>query len=219
MTSRQLHEEITPDLLLQAYRCGIFPMAESADDPRLHWYEPKRRGILPIDGFHIPRSLAKTVRRDAFEVVADRDFNATIAACAETAPARDNTWINGTIRRLYSALFDKGHCHSIEVYRDERLVGGLYGVAIGSAFFGESMFHRETDASKVALVHLVARLKRGRYRLLDTQFVTDHLALFGAIEIDKVLYQTLLAQALSVASDAATWKTPLSGMDAVALAR
>jgi leucyl/phenylalanyl-tRNA---protein transferase len=219
MTSRQLHEEITPDLLLQAYRCGIFPMAESAGDPRLHWYEPKRRGILPLDGFHVSRSLARTVRAEGFEVVADRSFDATIAACAEVTPARDNTWINATIRRLYRALFDIGHCHSIEVYHAGRLVGGLYGVSIGSAFFGESMFHRETDASKVALVHLVARLKRGGYRLLDTQFVTDHLAQFGAIEVDKALYQKLLAQALMLGSDASTWRTTLSGADAVAMAR
>lgn len=219
MTSRQLHEEITPDLLLQAYRCGIFPMAENADDPRLHWYEPKRRGILPLDGFHVPRSLARTVRAGGFEIMADRDFDATIAACAEVAPARDNTWINATIRRLYRALFDIGHCHSVEVYSSGRLVGGLYGVSIGAAFFGESMFHRETDASKVALVHLVARLRRGGYRLLDTQFVTDHLAQFGAIEIDKALYQTLLVQALVGQSDAATWRAPLSGTDAVLLAR
>jgi leucyl/phenylalanyl-tRNA--protein transferase len=219
MTSRPLHEEITPDLLLQAYRCGIFPMAESADDPRLHWYEPRRRGILPLDGFHIARSLAKTTRSDGFEVVTDRDFDATIAACAESAPARDNTWINATIRRLYRSLFDRGHCHSVEAYREGRLVGGLYGVSIGGAFFGESMFHRETDASKVALVHLVARLKRGGYRLLDTQFVTSHLASFGAVEIDKRLYQTLLAQALATQPRESTWRLPISGAEAIERAR
>jgi leucyl/phenylalanyl-tRNA--protein transferase len=153
MASRAPHEEITTDLLLQAYRCGVFPMAESADDPVLHWYEPKRRGILPLDAFHFSKSLAKTVRSDRFEVVADRDFDAVIAACATSAPGRENTWINGTIRRLYRDLFDMGHCHSVEAYLDGALVGGLYGVTIGGAFFGESMFHRATDASKVALTH------------------------------------------------------------------
>jgi leucyl/phenylalanyl-tRNA---protein transferase len=219
MASRAPHEEITTDLLLQAYRCGVFPMAESADDPVLHWYEPKRRGILPLDAFHFSKSLAKTVRSDRFEVVADRDFDAVIAACATSAPGRENTWINGTIRRLYRDLFDMGHCHSVEAYLDGALVGGLYGVTIGGAFFGESMFHRATDASKVALTHLVARLKRGGYRLLDAQFVTDHLATFGAIEIDKSLYQVLLAQAVVANGDRATWREPLNGEQALALAR
>jgi leucyl/phenylalanyl-tRNA---protein transferase len=219
MASRAPHEEITTDLLLQAYRCGVFPMAESADDPVLHWYEPKRRGILPLDAFHISKSLTKTVRSDRFEVVADRDFDAVIAACASAAPGRENTWINGTIRGLYRDLFDMGHCHSVEAYLDGVLVGGLYGVTIGGAFFGESMFHRATDASKVALAHLVARLKRGGYRLLDAQFVTDHLATFGAIEIDKSLYQVLLAQAVAAKSDRTTWREPLNGEQALALAR
>jgi leucyl/phenylalanyl-tRNA---protein transferase len=219
MALRQSPDEITPELLLQAYRCGIFPMAETAEDPALHWYEPKRRGILPLDGFHISRSLSKVVRSDRFDVVADRDFDAVIAACAQSAPGRDSTWINGTIRTLYRALFDRKHCHTVEAYRDGILVGGLYGVAIGGVFFGESMFHRETDASKVALVHLVARLKRGGYRLLDAQFVTDHLSTFGAIEIDKSLYHVLLAQALPSGPDQATWSQPLEGEMAVMLAR
>jgi leucyl/phenylalanyl-tRNA---protein transferase len=219
MASRAPHEEITTDLLLQAYRCGIFPMAESADDPVLHWYEPKRRGILPLDAFHISKSLAKTVRSDRFEVVADRDFDAVVANCASAAPGRENTWINGTIRKLYRDLFDMDHCHCVEAYLDGALVGGLYGVAIGGAFFGESMFHRATDASKVALAHLVARLKRGGYRLLDAQFVTDHLATFGAIEIEKGLYQVLLAQAVVANSDRTTWRDPLNGEQALVLAR
>jgi leucyl/phenylalanyl-tRNA---protein transferase len=219
MVARKSPEEITPDLLLQAYRCGIFPMAETADDPALHWYEPKRRGILPLDGFHISRSLSKTVRSDHFEVVADRDFDAVIAACAETVPGRENTWINATIRSLYRDLFDRQHCHTIEAYVNNVLAGGLYGVAIGGVFFGESMFHRETDASKVALVHLVARLKRGGYRLLDAQFVTDHLSTFGAIDIDKSLYHVLLAQALAATPDQTTWSLPLEGEAAVNLAR
>jgi leucyl/phenylalanyl-tRNA---protein transferase len=211
--------QLTPDLLLRAYACGIFPMAESPDDPALHWYEPKRRGILPLDGFHISRSLAKVVRSDVFEVVADRDFDAVIDACAAPAPGRENTWINGTIRDLYGALFRRGNCHTVEVYLDGALVGGLYGVALGRAFFGESMFHRATDASKVALVHLVARLRRGGYRLLDAQFVTDHLKTFGAIEIDRVLYQTLLAEALVAGVDAGTWDGAMPGAEALSLAR
>ncbi len=219
MASRRTPEEITPDLLLQAYRCGIFPMAESADDPALHWYEPKRRGIIPLDGFHISRSLRKTVRSDRFEVVADRDFDAVIAACAEVAPGRENTWINATIRELYRALFDRNHCHTVEAYEDGVLVGGLYGVAIGGVFFGESMFHRVTDASKVALVHLVARLKRGGYRLLDAQFVTNHLSTFGAIDIDKNLYHVLLAQGLPVKPDQKSWRDDLDGDRAVKLAQ
>jgi leucyl/phenylalanyl-tRNA---protein transferase len=219
MARHQEHQEITSDLLLQAYRCGIFPMAESADDPQLHWYEPKKRGIMPLDGFHIARSLAKKVRSDRFEVVADRDFDAVIAACAEAAPGRENTWINGPIRRLYRELFDKGHCHTVEAYRDDQLVGGLYGVAIGGAFFGESMFHRATDASKAALVHLVARLRAGGYRLLDAQFVTQHLSSFGAIEVDRSIYQVLLGQALAAKPGNAAWTAAMSGAQAVELAR
>ncbi len=164
MAAESKAPEITPDLLLQAYSCGIFPMAENADDPELHWYEPRRRGIMPLEAFHVPRSLAKTVRSGRFEVVADRDFDAVMAGCAAAAPGREKTWINATIRRLYRDLFDRGFCHCVEARRDGELVGGLYGVSIGGAFFGESMFHRATDASKVALVHLVGRLRRGGYR-------------------------------------------------------
>jgi len=208
--------EITADLILQAYGCGIFPMAESADDPELHWYEPRRRGILPLEAFHVSRSLAKAVRADRFEVTADRDFDAVLAGCASSAPGREKTWINGLIRSLYSELFARGFCHTVEVYRDGELVGGLYGVAIGGAFFGESMFHRATDASKVALVHLAARLRRGGYRLLDAQFVTSHLATFGAIEIDKRLYRTLLAQAVASEVDLSVWAAHPTGAEALA---
>jgi leucyl/phenylalanyl-tRNA---protein transferase len=216
--ARRSEPPLTADILLRAYACGIFPMAESPDDPALHWFEPRRRGILPLDGFHVSRSLAKRVRSDAFEVVADRDFDAVIAACAQPAPGRENTWINGTIRRLYGELFATGNCHTIEAYRDGQLVGGLYGVSIGRAFFGESMFHRATDASKVALVHLVARLKRGGYRLLDAQFTTAHLERFGAVEIDRALYQTLLDKALEDRGNTAAWAGPLSGQEALTLA-
>jgi leucyl/phenylalanyl-tRNA---protein transferase len=217
MSSRGAKDRITPDILLQAYRCGIFPMAESATSPSLHWYEPKRRGIIPLDGFHISRSLAKVVRSDRFEITADTDFDAVIAACASPAPGRENTWINDTIRDLYRQLFTIGHCHTIEARQDGILVGGLYGVAIGQAFFGESMFHIVTDASKVALVHLVARLKRGGYQLLDAQFTTQHLARFGAIEVEKALYQRLLEQAAPQHSQPETWIQPLSGEEAIHL--
>src|SRR5215475_12041983 len=174
--------EITPEVLLKAYACGIFPMAESAEDPALYWIEPEERGIIPLTGFHIPARLARTVRTEHFTVVCDRDFDAVIAGCGESKPGRGRTWINARIRKLYRGLFDIGHCHTVEVYDGDALVGGLYGVSLGAAFFGESMFHRARDASKVALVHLVARLKAGGFKLLDTQFVTDHLKTFGAIE-------------------------------------
>jgi len=164
--------EITPEILLKAYAAGIFPMAEDANDPSLFWVEPRERGIIPIDGFHVPKRLARTVRSDVFEVRVDRDFDGVIEGCASIGTDREKTWISGRIHDLYGALFDRGHCHTVEVYQDGRLVGGLYGVRLGGAFFGESMFHAVRDASKVALVHLVARPKAGRFSLLDTQFVT-----------------------------------------------
>jgi leucyl/phenylalanyl-tRNA---protein transferase len=211
--------EITADLLLKAYACGIFPMAENATDDELHWYEPKLRGILPLDGVHVPRRLARTLRNTSLQISADRDFDAVIETCAAAMPGRENTWINGTIRRLYRELFDRGHCHTIEVRDDQgALVGGLYGVALGGAFFGESMFHRVTDASKIALVHLIARLRRGGYRLLDTQFLTEHLRQFGTIEIDKRRYDVLLQQALPGQPDQTTWHMPLSGAEAIGFA-
>jgi len=193
--------EITPEVLLKAYACGIFPMAESADDPSLFWVEPERRGILPLDRFHVPRRLARTVRADRFQVRVDTAFDQVLDACATPAPGRRKTWINARIRRLYRELFARGHCHSVEAWREGKLVGGLYGVKLKRAFFGESMFHRETDASKVCLVHLVARLKRGGFALLDSQFLTEHLATFGAIEIERAEYQRRLGDALEGDAD------------------
>jgi len=193
--------ELTPELILRAYQAGIFPMAESVDDPEIFWVSPEMRGILPLDGFLVSRSLAKTLRRHDFQIRVDHDFDAVVDACAAPAAGREDTWINPTIRRLYRALFDDGHCHTVEVYRGEALVGGLYGLSIGGAFFGESMFHRATDMSKVALFHLVERLNAGGYALLDTQFLTDHLASLGGIEIPRARYETLLAEALPLAGD------------------
>jgi leucyl/phenylalanyl-tRNA--protein transferase len=198
--------EITPEVLIKAYSVGIFPMAESADDPSLFWVEPEQRGIIPLDGgFHISRRLARTIRSNKFEVHVDRDFDAVIDACAAPAAGRDSTWINKRIRRLYRGLFDRRQCHTIEAWRDGRLVGGLYGVKIGAAFFGESMFHFERDASKVALVHLVARLKVGGFKLLDAQFVTDHLLSMGAAEVSRVEYQIMLAKAVAAQAQFYCW--------------
>src|SRR4029077_17001811 len=177
--------EIPPEVLLKAYACGIFPMAESAEDPAPSWIEPEQRGVIPRDRFHISGRLARTVRGERFTVVCNRDFEAVIDGCAEPAPGRARTWINRRIRNLYSGLYRIGHCHTVEVYDGDALVGGLYGVSLGRTFFGESMFHRARDASKVALVHLVARLRVGGFRLLDTQFVTDHLKSFGAVEVPR----------------------------------
>lgn len=187
---------VTPSLLLRAYACGIFPMAEAADDPTLFWVEPKMRGVLPLDRFHLPRRLARTVRSDRFEVRIDTSFGLVIEGCAAARKGRRNTWINAPIRRLYSELFRLGHVHTVEAWRDGRLVGGLYGVKLGAAFFGESMFADERDASKVALVHLVARLKRAGFELLDAQFLTTHLAQFGAVEIPRDDYVPILEAAV-----------------------
>lgn len=182
-------------MLLRAYAAGIFPMAESADDPGLFWLEPEKRGIIPLDGLVVTRSLAKVVRQDRFTVTVDQDFDAVIAACSASTPDRKETWINARIRRLYGELFRMGHVHTVECRREGALVGGLYGVSLGAAFFGESMFHRERDASKVALVHLVARLRLGGFVLLDTQFVTEHLATLGAVEISRARYRRAVADA------------------------
>jgi leucyl/phenylalanyl-tRNA---protein transferase len=205
--------DITPEVLLKAYACGIFPMAEGADDPALYWIEPERRGIIPFDRFHVPDRLARTVRSDRFTVLVDRDFDGVLDGCAEPMPGRARTWINGRIRTLYRKLFERGDCHTVEVYQDDELVGGLYGVSLGRAFFGESMFHRVRDASKVALVHLVGRLKAGHYRLLDTQFVTAHLRTFGAVEVSRPAYHKLLDAALTGDADFAALPTdrPLLG--------
>ena len=171
---------VTPELMLRAYGAGLFPMAESRDDPTLHWFDPEERGILPLDSFHCPRRLMRTVRAGPYQVTTDRDFSLVIQGCAAAAPGREGTWINGDIESLFTELHRRGHAHSVECREDGALVGGLYGVSLGGAFFGESMFSVARDASKVALVHLVARLRLGGYRLLDTQFVTAHLSQFGA---------------------------------------
>jgi leucyl/phenylalanyl-tRNA---protein transferase len=211
--------DITPEVLLKAYSCGIFPMAESAEDPALYWIEPERRGIIPLERFHVPDRLARTVRSTRYSVVVDRNFDAIIDGCAEPSTGRARTWINARIRNLYRKLYERGDCHSVEVYDGETLVGGLYGVSLGRAFFGESMFHRTRDASKIALVHLVARLKAGHYRLLDTQFVTDHLRTFGAVEVSRPVYHKLLDAALVGEGDfgAMALNRPVSG--AAVLAR
>jgi leucyl/phenylalanyl-tRNA--protein transferase len=209
--------EITPEVLLKAYACGIFPMAENADDPSLYWVEPDRRGLIPLEGFHITRRLARTVRADRFEIYIDRDFEAVIDGCAEPQIGRSRTWINRRIRSLYCKLHEIGHCHSVEAWSDGKLVGGLYGVRLGRVFFGESMFHRERDASKVALVHLVARLRAGGFSLLDTQFVTSHLSGFGAIEVSKRAYNRMLERALEDEADFfALDPDPVSGATALA---
>ncbi|MGZ5861783.1 MAG: leucyl/phenylalanyl-tRNA--protein transferase [Methyloceanibacter sp.] len=189
--------EITPQVLLKAYACGIFPMAESAEDNALYWIEPERRGILPLDGLHVPNRLARTIRKGGFAVRFDHDFEAVIEGCAAPRSGRRSTWINGRIRGLYRDLFALGHCHTVEVYEGDTLIGGLYGVHLGRAFFGESMFSRARDASKIALVYLVARLRFGGFVLLDTQFVTGHLARFGAIEVGRAEFQRLLEGALA----------------------
>jgi leucyl/phenylalanyl-tRNA---protein transferase len=193
--------DISPEVLLKAYAIGVFPMAESADDPGLFWVEPEQRGLLPLNAFHVPRRLARTIRQQRFEIHVDGDFDGVIEGCARARDGRRNTWINGRIRRLYTELFRRGHAHTVEAWRDGRLVGGLYGLAQGSAFFGESMFAIERDASKVALVHLVARLKVGGFTLLDAQFITTHLRQFGAIEVGRNAYQRLLNQALATRAD------------------
>lgn len=187
---------VTPELLLRAYACGLFPMSEGRNDPRLFWIDPDQRGIIPLSRFHVPRRLARRVRQGAFEVRYDTAFDAVVDACAKPTEERSETWINDRIISLYRALHADKHAHSVECWRDERLVGGLYGVALGAAFFGESMFTRETDASKVALVHLVRRLKQGGFRLLDVQFLTNHLQIFGAVEVSREVYHDMLGEAL-----------------------
>jgi leucyl/phenylalanyl-tRNA---protein transferase len=209
---------LTPEVLLKAYACGIFPMAENADDPALFWIEPEQRGVIPLDAFHVPARLARTVRGTRFTVVCDRDFDAVIEGCAEPGPKRARTWINAPIRRLYRGLFELGHCHTVEVYDGTELVGGLYGISLGCAFFGESMFHRARDASKIALVHLVARLKLGGFELLDTQFLTDHLKMFGATEVPQERYARLLAKAVRADGDVSVFGRALTGAEAVRIA-
>jgi leucyl/phenylalanyl-tRNA--protein transferase len=195
---------VTPQILLRAYSIGLFPMAENAQDDNLFWVDPQERAIFPLDEFKVSRSLAKTIRSDRFEVRIDNDFDAVIDACA-SGPDRGNTWINAEIRRLYRDLYETGFVHTVECWRNGSLVGGLYGVSLRAAFFGESMFHKERDASKVALAHLVARLRKGGFRLLDTQFMTEHLASLGAIEVTRERYHELLDEALAAPADFMVW--------------
>jgi len=189
---------LNPELLLRAYAAGIFPMAQSRDDPELYWIDPEWRGVIPLDAFHVSRRLRRTVRQGHFETTADTAFGEVVEACAESTRGRPDSWINHEIAAAYAELARLGHAHSVECWLERKLVGGLYGVSLGGAFFGESMFSRQRDASKVALVHLVARLRRGGYAMLDTQFITKHLEQFGAIEIPRDDYRQLLAAALEV---------------------
>ncbi|MEW5728179.1 MAG: leucyl/phenylalanyl-tRNA--protein transferase [Pseudomonadota bacterium] len=189
---------LTSDLLLRAYAMGIFPMARSRHDPRLYWIDPDQRGIVPLDGFHVPRSLRKLLRKGVFEIRCDTAFEEVMVGCSEATSDRPDTWINDDIVRLFVELHRLGMAHSVEAWLEGQLVGGLYGLSLGGAFFGESMFSRVTDASKVALVHLVARLKAGGYTLLDTQFVTEHLARFGATEIPRADYLRRLNRATEI---------------------
>jgi leucyl/phenylalanyl-tRNA--protein transferase len=195
---RKTTDPVTPRVLLRAYAVGLFPMGEDAKDDHLHWFDPQERGIFPLDGLQISKSLAKAIRAAPYEIKADSDFNGVLAGCAESRPGREKTWINGRIANLFRELFVMGFAHSVEAWRDGELVGGLYGLAMGGVFFGESMFHRATDASKICLVNLVARLNCGGYRLLDAQFVTPHLQSLGAIEISRDDYRQRLSAALRV---------------------
>src|ERR1044072_9262253 len=209
--------DLTPEVLLKAYACGIFPMAETAEDPALYWVEPDRRGIIPLDAFHVPARLARTGRNTRLTTTCDRDFDAVIDGCAEPGPKRARTCINARICQLYGDLFAVRHCHTVEVYDGDRLAGGLYGVRLGRAFFGESMFHLGRDASQIALVHLVARMRAGGYQLLDTQFLTHHLTTFGAVEVPRARYHRMLAAALQDDAEADAFSPqPWSGAQALA---
>ncbi|MCH4539312.1 leucyl/phenylalanyl-tRNA--protein transferase [Ochrobactrum sp. POC9] len=187
---------IEPELLLRAYATGIFPMAEEADDPEVFWVRPEKRGVIPLDGFHMPKSLLKTIRQGIFDIKLDSDFDGVIEGCASGTGERARTWINGPIRQAYKELFGIGHCHTVEAWHDGQLVGGLYGVTLGRAFFGESMFTRKRDASKVCLAYLVQHLVSRGFVLLDTQFTTPHLERFGAVEVSRKKYEKLLENAL-----------------------
>ncbi|MEE9208854.1 MAG: leucyl/phenylalanyl-tRNA--protein transferase [Kiloniellales bacterium] len=208
--------ELTPDILLRAYAIGIFPMAEGREHRELHWIDPEQRGVLPLERFHLPRKLRRRIQRRDFEVRCDSAFAEVIRACAEPADNRPETWINPAIQRLYTELHESGFAHSVECRQDGALVGGLYGVALGGAFFGESMFNRAPDASKVALAHLVLRLRKGGFRLLDTQFVTPHLRRFGVVEIPRQDYRSLLARAIT---SQARFPTDVTEADLVAFLR
>lgn len=199
MGRRSRDSDITVDMLLRAYSIGLFPMAEAADDPELFWVEPDLRGIIPLNDFHVSKSLAKAIRKKPFDIRFDTAFSAVMAGCADEAPDRPNTWINETIRKLYTELHEIGHAHSVEAWEGDELVGGLYGVSLGAAFFGESMFSRRTNASKICLVHLVERLRDNGFVLLDTQFTTEHLKTFGAIDVPKDEYAKMLDLAVNQA--------------------
>lgn len=209
--------EITPQVLLKAYSCGIFPMAESADDPALYWIEPQHRGVLPIADAHFPRRLLRTVRTTHLTVKIDTDFDAVIEGCAAPRPGRTSTWINKRICSLYRELFQRGACHTVEVWNGDQIVGGLYGVALKAAFFGESMFSTERDASKIALAHLVARLRVGGFRLLDTQFTTEHLKQFGTIELERDEFQAMLEIALAADGNFNALRSDATGDEVVAI--
>lgn len=196
MSRRQM--EITPELMLRAYRIGLFPMAESRDARTLYWLDPEQRGVIPLEGFHLPRRLARRIRQAPYLVTANRAFERVIDECAAPRPSSPESWINAEIRTLFLALHEQGHAHSVESWRDGELVGGLYGVAMGGAFFGESMFSRADDASKIALVNLVARLRLGGFTLLDAQFQTSHLAQFGTEEVPRAIYKRMLSVAVEV---------------------
>ena len=200
--------ELTPDMLLRAYAIGVFPMAEDRDDPDLFWVDPRMRGIIPLDAFHVPKRLRRIVRKAGLRITVDAAFEATIEACAASTEMRPRTWINDRIIMLYTSLYHLGYAHSVECWQEDELIGGLYGVAMGGAFFGESMFSRESDASKIALIHLVARLKCGGYSLLDSQFITRHLRRFGAVEIPRSEYRQRLAEALKQNADFSRDPTP-----------
>ena len=189
--------ELTPALILRAYSCGLFPMAESKAERDVFWVDPETRGVIPLDGFHVPRRLARTVRTGRFRITVNRDFPRVVRGCARRTGRRPESWINGPIFEAYCALHRQGHAHSVEAWQDDTLAGGLYGVSLGAAFFGESMFSAERDASKVALVHLVARLKAGGFGQLDTHFVTSHLTRFGAVEMPRARYLSRLSEALT----------------------
>ena len=208
---------LDPDLLLRAYSVGVFPMASTRDAADVFWVEPKKRGVLPLDRFHLSRSLAKLIRSDRFTVTVDRAFATVVATCAEATADRPDTWINPAIEQAYAELHRRGHAHSVETWADGKLVGGLYGVRLGAAFFGESMFSRADNASKVALAHLVARLRVGGFRLLDCQFLTDHLASLGTIEVDREAYVALLDSALGLGAAASPGAS--SGADFFAIDR
>lgn len=203
--------ELTPDMLLRAYAYGVFPMAGSRDGQELHWLDPEWRGIIPLQQVHVPRRLARTIRAERFEVRIDTAFDAVIRACAEPRPGHEDTWINAQIRELYNTLFARGLCHSVECWRGGKLAGGIYGLQMGAMFFGESMFSHQRDASKVALVHLAARLRAGGFQILDTQFLTPHLAQFGGLEISRARYRQLLARTIHQICDFYSLPGDISG--------